>query len=531
LSHFIQHVHFRSGALGAPLAPVPLAELKQLTAALAERLVQAPLELQDVRWRDRPQRYRAWLESAMDELEAEDPDVAGSWTLDFTAEASITSPDGDRWLRINGASFELTHSDPTVTGETFLSIIDDAALGAGTQTVELTVQHDLVDEAQGAVLFLDSRRARIDDVRPADPTSAQVGDRDPRSTDAWIVEFSTPLLRGEQSTFEVDFHGELPFVRSVLWIADDGADGLDPGDWFDNTPRAITPAALTALDTLGRTQAEEYEHREELIRASPSGDRRVFQEFFLDLDRDPNPGTTEARLVRQLTSYLGQRVLVRAEEAGFGETPVFDADDLARWRPDVVMVAARVEALALAHFPELAVYDTAQIAAAFEQFATGALRVFDTHGAPNGVSYFSFCELAIMMTDYDERSSFWRPLILVFARTSELFANAYHRCAGPRTIAAYGVANNLDGSRTQGPTELAANRAAWALVVDPVYSFGRIVYAALHDEVVAGPVTPFALEDFGCGGGDVTQAEVKASVARGAHDRNWRGGKSSSSKG
>jgi hypothetical protein len=524
LSHSIQHVHFRPLDGGAPLGPGPTAELERLTAALAERLAQDPLELQDVRWSDRPQRYSEWLESALDALTAQDPNVAGGWTLDFTAEPSITSPDGDRWLRINGASFALTHSDATVTGETFVSIIDDAALGAGARTVELAVQNETVDEAQGAVLFLDSRRARIHAVRPTDPSSMRIGDRDPRSADAWVAEFPYPLLRGDRSTFEVDFEGELPYVRSVLWVADDGAEALDPGARFDNTPRSITPTALAALETLGRTHAEEYEHREALIQASPMGDRRVFQEFFLDLDREPSPGTTEARLVRQLTSYLGQRVLVRAEEAGFGETPVFDATDVASWRADVVLVAARIEALALAHFPELLGDDTARFEAAVEQFATGALRLFDTHGVPNGVSYFSFCELAIMMVEYGVRTQIWRPLIPLLARTSELYTNAYHRCDGPRTIAAYGVANNLDGSRTQGPTELAANRAAWALVIDPVYSFGRIVNAALRDEVVAGPVTPFALEDFGCGGGSVAEADLEAVLLEGARDRNWRGG-------
>lgn len=527
MSHSIQQVHFRSGAEGEALGPAQTAELGRLTEALNEQLAQAPLELQDVRWRDRPQRYRAWLEGAMDTLMEQDPYVAGGWAIDYSAQPSITSPDGDRWLRMNGASFALSHSDDTVTGETFLSIIDDGALGTGAQTVSLALNNDLVDEASGAVLFLDSRRARVVAVRPTDPQSMQIGDRDPRSTDAWIAEFPRPLRRGERGTFEVDFEGDQPYLRHLLWVARDGAESLDPGAKFDATPRSITPGALAALDTLGRTKAEEFEHRESSIRASSTGDRRVAQEFFLDLDRDPSPGTTEARLVRQLTSYLGQRVLVRAEEAGFGVKPVFDADDLARWKADVVMVAARVEALALAHFPELAEYDMQRFEAAFEQFATGALRVFDTHGAPNGVSYFSFCELAIMMSGYGVRPRFWRPLIPIYARTSELFANAYHRCGGPRTLAAYGVANNLMGTRTQGPAELAANRAAWALVVDPVYSFGRIVNAALHDEVVTGPVTPFALEDHGCESANVTQSKADGKFAQGALDRNWRGEKSS----
>jgi hypothetical protein len=530
LSHSIQHVHFRSAALGAPLPPEHAAQLQRLTAALAQRLAQDPLDLDDVRWRDRPQRYRTWLEGALDGAVEEDPDVAGGWTVDLTSDASITSPDGDRWIRINGASFELTHAEDDVSGETFLSIIDEGALGSGTRTVQLSATNEASDGAGGVVLFIDSRRARIAAVQVVEPPPEHAVALDPRSTDAWVGVFSPPVSRGARVTVEVEFEGDVPYLRNVLWVADDGADALEPGALFDDTPHALTPAAFASLGSLGRTTAQEFEHRADLIRSSPSDDRRVAQEFFFDLDRGLDPAGPAARLLRQLTSYLGQRVMVRAEEAGFGATPQFDADDVARWRNDVVLTAARIEELALRHFPELMQYETQRFEAAFEGFATGALRVFDTHGTPNGVGYFAFCELAIMMVHYDVQRPFWSPLIPVFARTSELYANAYHRCNGPRTIEAYGVMNNLDGARTQGPAELAANRAAWALVVDPVYSFGRIVHAALHDELVAGPLTPFALEDFGCGGAGPTLADAELAPAPGALDRNWRGGKSSRPK-
>ncbi|MEZ6017101.1 MAG: hypothetical protein R3F49_18435 [Planctomycetota bacterium] len=351
---------------------------------------------------------------------------------------------------------------------------------------------------------------------------AEIAGSDPGALGGWDVD-TTPIPSIANPDRKPDDPKWLPIDGASFRATRRKEPGKDVGETYVSIVRDLGYEAVAPELLREATANDDFDRRAELL-AQRSGEERAFGEFFLDLDRTTTPDGTRGPKVQLLASYLGQRVLVRAEEAGFGGTPCFALSETEQWRQDACGLAGVLQRLLLCHFPELAWGERDRVEAAFERFATGALRVFGTHGVPDGISYLSFCELALVLVDLGVQTEFWGPFVPLFARTAELYVNAYHACGGPRTFAAYCIANNPSGARTQGAKALAANRAAWCSVEDVRYAFGRIVHAALYDEVLRGPVTPFALADHGCPASHAKDLGPCArSIEEGSNDREWRG--------
>lgn len=354
--------------------------------------------------------------------------------------------------------------------------------------------------AGGLVVFLTHTRTKILDVIVPGGTAAPLV-----RGDATVGRVDPPaaVAPGEKLCFTVRFHGDPPFFRARTWLVDGARDEAPPPAPFATPPAAVVPGAAAQLAGYARTLRDEIEHRVELVAADKSPDR-PFREFFLELDRSTNPANVEDEGERAeyalLGGYLSRRFLIRAERVHLMQPGATPTDPFGSWLPVAAAVAGRLRSLFEAHFGDgQGDLDVPRFEEAFEKFAGGELGVFETHGVPNGVNYFAFGELALLLQAEGHEPDFWGPLVPVLTRTAELFAGAFHLCAGPRTACAYQAAHNLDGARAPGDAVKHHVRAAWRSA-DPAEEFGRVVHAALVDELGPGPQLPRDLPDFGCPG-------------------------------
>ena len=270
---------------------------------------------------------------------------------------------------------------------------------------------------------------------------------------------------------------------------------------FEDPPHAVSPHQVGPLVQFERTFEQELAHYTALIGSQKTHVRE--KRFFQELDETTNPKSLPPETglpIAMLGSYLALRYNVRAELVHFGQPTAYLPQELSSWEGIVKPIAAHVQGLMRSHFKgaENGV-DLSAVNDAFEKFAGGELTVFETHGAPNGVNFFAFAELAILLTEMDVERAFWAPLIEIFGRTAEVFAGSYHACYAGRTHCAYQVTNNPDGGRHPDDAARATLRKQWS-GKDPKAEFGRVVHSALFDDQLSGPgTTPFsALVDWGC---------------------------------
>lgn len=507
----VEFVQFR-GDEDPPL-PGPYArEIRRIVEALSCYFAAHPLDLHCVRWRERACAFGDAMAKALVAITAEDPQVLGGWRvrpepIDSTANPK-PKPGEPLWWPKDGASFALVRSAPKpgeCLGELFLSIVRVREHGEDERTVCVDVKNDSGVAAHRVTVHIPERRTVLVGVALAGQGGRELERVAGPLTAIFTTALDAPLAPGAKLELKLRFIGDPPYLKAVTWSG-----SADPSSCATQHPRAAY---------VERTFAEELEDRARCV-ATLEGPDRAFGAFFLHLDRETMPDERSGYAALQLAGYLMLRVMIRAEEASHGDTPTFHTHELTSWRPVATQIGDQLRWIYLAHFPELATCDTARFGAAFERFATGALLAFDTHGVPNGVSYFCFGELALLMLELDHHAEFWRPLVPIFARTSELYAESYHRRDGARSLTSYAVQFGLAGAREQDPCQLERNRKAWEAVVDPTYSFGRIVHAALADEVQKGPLAPFALRDAGDTARDPKHG---CKSAPGEHDRNWRG--------
>ncbi|HED65675.1 MAG TPA: hypothetical protein ENJ09_08990 [Planctomycetes bacterium] len=179
---------------------------------------------------------------------------------------------------------------------------------------------------------------------------------------------------------------------------------------------------------------------EAAIEALPAGPLRAGRSFFFELDRRSEaalapvtlPPAEYAAHRSALNGALGG--LVRRFESRFAgdgtPTPVSGA-----LRQDVGHFSTLLARLARAAFPaagtsESAGVEVPALAAAFERFANGELRLFLPGVGvwttqPSSGFYFFFAELAFACIELDIDADLWRPVLPTLVATQRIFADLY----------------------------------------------------------------------------------------------------------
>ena len=309
------------------------------------------------------------------------------------------------------------------------------------------------------------------------------------------VEFAAPVPSRGAIELTWIYMGDPPHIRAETWWAQVDSGAANSSSRPAAPPHVIAREDVGTLIQYSRTADVEFILRASTI-ATIFDNTTKFRKFFFELDQQTQPGAGATNAISLLTGYLRSRYMLRAEDAGFGELTRFHPGELDTWRTDALYAADMVEKIVRRHFTDQnRELDFEQIAEAFELFAGGQLTDVDTHGAPNGVNFFAFCEFAILCVELGHKVPFWSALIPIFARTSEIFARCYHGPCAPRTSCAYRVFHNPTGRRGFTDVARAELRAAWQGVAHPIGAFARMVHAALDDELFPGPVVPFGLVD------------------------------------
>jgi hypothetical protein len=504
----------------APVPPAVPLEYENIRAAIQLHIDNLALPLAVGRTRDRQAAYAALLQDAFYVVvPIPGPDLLRPYSLDPNYLTCVVLPDGHWGYTVDGISMKvepvpapvnpagidpveyyLTITPTSVAPPEMLFLAMSAAEGsyalAGSSTCTFTLQNTTGVTGAGLTLYLSHARSwplnlvvnkqRIGQTSPIthDPAQAMVH-----------ISLANPVSDKGVVELSWTFKGDPPHVRAHTWWGPADPDVTISSSSSSKPPSVIPVNEVGTLSFFSRTVSEEFELRRNAIKAIVDRTRQ-YRDFFFDLDQKTQPGLVTTSGISLLTGYLRSRYMLRAEDAGFGDPVAFDDEEIESWRSDAVRAADLVEKIVRDHFtgPDGAL-QLDRIDEAFELFAGGQLTDFDTHGAPNGVNFFAFCEFAILCVELQHKEQFWGDLIPIFARTSEIFARCYHEPCGKRTSCAYRVGHNPTGARGFSLPERAALRATWQAVAPPIEGFARIVHAALDDELFLGPVPPFGLVD------------------------------------
>ncbi|MEZ6014649.1 MAG: hypothetical protein R3F49_06025 [Planctomycetota bacterium] len=488
----------RRGPLGLiSVQPAP-AHIKQVVELY---LATYPPSVPTGRLRDKREVYAQILRSAFAWGKSHGG-IEATWMLARKYHPSKGNPKGG-WDPIDGVSIEVYPvTDATldrIKGEFayFLSISSKLAANSAMRSCTWVLQNDRPNTAYGVSLFLSHSRSEVHAgvVGPPHRTALAVA---PAGEGSLLhAEFVQQLQVGGSIQVQWTFSGDPPHIRHLVWWTDLDApvfaNGAEPG----SAPLSIPRGDEAMLDSFARTRQAELELRN-AYSADGSRPHAAHRAFFADLDQRTLPAAGTSAPVDLVSGYLRSRYLVRAEDAGFGQLPEFSQLEVEQHRGSAEGIADLLEEILITHYQgKHQGLDYDQVARGFMLFAGGQLTEFDTHGAPNGVNFFSFCEFAILLLELDYHAEFWGPLVPIFARAAEVFARCYHKCNGPRSSCAYRVTFNPVGARGFNDDELDELKQHWSRI-DPIEGFSRIVHAALEHEVYRGPVAAFDLVDHGC---------------------------------
>jgi hypothetical protein len=476
-------------ANGNPAFGPPLPAVAAIANAIQQRLDNNPGSYPPPFGRVRVKQagYGGHLRSAF-AAERSSGSISAAYSLAPDDIPSRANDDGG-WDPIDGVSVQVFIS-PTPQGASphYLSIGQEKAPG-----VECTfdVANDTGADVIGVTLFLSHTRSRLLFASLIGPGLGRLADWPNGHGTMRYSQFPHPVAPGGKVTVRWTFTGDPPHVRAVTWWLSSGSQQIKSDD-VSAPPRAVPIDMVPTLAGSARSRADELAMR---ARFGMGGPHESYRKFFRALDEATQPSDAGGRAYEYFASYLRARYLVRGEDAGFGDVPIFDSRESEYWRRSANHVATLMKRLMGEHFrvgDDAALIEHAD--AAFMLFAGGLLTDFDTHGAPNGVQFFAFAEFALLCVELSIDARFWQQMAQVFARASEVFARCYHLCCGPRTTCSYAVRFNPGGERGFDAMMLAELEIVWR-TVDTLEGLGSIVHAALYDELFRGSVSPFDLVD------------------------------------
>ncbi|MCB9883217.1 MAG: hypothetical protein H6834_15620 [Planctomycetes bacterium] len=367
--------------------------------------------------------------------------------------------------------------------EVYLQFLRPASLLDRALACKRTFSNPLDVPAVGlALLFADARTLLLN-VEHDDRDATVLGSPLLRS-----ILFPTPILPTRPVDVTISSLGDPPYLRQAIWLT---AQRDEPRPAWP--PQQRWPLRLLSeLPQLARSFGETLALREESVAQQTSD--VTARQFFLHMDTATMPEQVQDPLTKQriesLALYLQNRWRRRAHVyADTGEAATFDAKEIHSRKAQAITAADLLK-------PHFEVFGSGDqlvqgAAEAFARFAGGALREIETHGVPNGVYYFSFGELALLLQELDYDQAFWGPLTAPLCRTAEIFVNAFHTPNAPRASCAYTAENNRDGERAYDDSRIQQLEMQWSKT-DVAWQFSRLVATALSAEV--GPVTnPYPL--------------------------------------
>ena len=409
---------------------------------------------------------------------------------------------GGTWIQIPGFSYELTSVATTAGQKYFVSVFHDAAQPLSCE-YELT--NDCNIDADGIALQLWHSRSKVLELKIIEPGGLVGPNLLANSQQMYFFRFLGKWRAGETLLLRAAYEGDPPSIRRTVCLTRGGPP-------FDPTRDQDVVGISTAGGLLATAPDWEQEYQERV--ASIAAPYVSEKQFFAELDRATSPpspmlSNSVRKAVIRLGSYLQFRYRRRAYLTGKSQPDIGLTAVDEQHRADAMLIGQVLYPLFASHFPTQSLGpDRGAMWNAFALFADGELAAEGTHGAPNGVNYFSFAEFALLMVDLGERD--WAALFWIFAGTAELFARSYHHNeapkgtvvafapGAPRTSCNYRPEFNVRGARKFSSAEKSVVQQEWSSLKfeQARDSFGQLVAAALRDEFPGGPLaSTFQLHD------------------------------------
>ena len=322
----------------------------------------------------------------------------------------------------------------------------------------------------GLVIFFAHTRSRVESV-----SANQVRTDAPAIGKTFILRWdSSDVAEVELSA---SYMGDPPVIRRIVWLVADG-----PTIALSTQALQSLPSYVSDGDVWPAAQAEQrakdedepldkqFERRERRILEEYEEAVRVAQErhdrrmFFHSFDKatmvETLPECELKDAIIAVKKRVAERVEQRARAVYEGDTTYKpSAQDNARIAKEAGIVSNHMLSL-LRRFVRGVDkgwlecrqseafwrdrFDAIEFAETFDEFASGQLLVFDSHGAPNGTNFFFFAEAAFLFIDLQEREDFWIQTTETFVRATEIFVHSYWG-GGCRRNADYSWENNFDG--------------------------------------------------------------------------------------
>jgi hypothetical protein len=413
-------------------------------------------------------------------------------------------------------------------------------VGLDTRTIELELCNDSGMDANGILLEFTFGRTEILRASVIEEKKVILNRPHTKAFQCGVV------AAGAHTKLRLTYRMDPPAFRTsrsdpplffVTWLAPNGTPPPAAPDRFAPLPSPLRlngPGDVAEIRRVARAHEPNVEQlrakRDADIAATP-GNPRVYKQFFADLDFQTNPrlggASATAAVYMQLKRVLQDRFVRRASGPGVGSVPTPAAALLERElvRKVAMDVAAQLQGMIKNAFGPLLAFkagNAPNFEEALEMFASGSLTSFDAHGAPDGPLMLALGEFALLLkelagtpmpTHYQGKPipapaadipdidwAFWKQLLPVMCRVSEIFARCYHNPwpGHSYTMQAYTPNDNPNGRRgldpygTSGQADLAilqSIRTAWSSM-DTAGEFARTIASALRNDplvVTHGP--------------------------------------------